>query len=368
MSKAWPLVSVIIPMRNEATHIAACIEAVLAQEYPREALEVVLVDGDSDDGTAAIACAYAQRDGRVRVASNPRRIVPTAMNIGIRAAAGDIIARVDGHTRIAADYIRIGVETLRRTAAANVGGPMRPIGGGAFGDAVATAMSSRFGIGAYFHFGTAERDVDTVYLGMWPRALFERVGLFDEELVRNQDDELNYRIRKAGGRVVLNPAMRSWYQNRRSFRLCARQFYQYGKWKVRVLQRHPRQMSWRHFVPPAFVAALSGLAAAAVAGAETGPLAGALAGTYGAGVLGVAAVHALPRGVRSWLVTALAFVTIHVAWGVGFLVGLGKFADRWWRPGGSPPVLAPREGGTARWLNEHESMGPTAPEVLRRSV
>ncbi len=368
MNTAWPLVSVVIPMRNEASYIAACIEAVLAQEYPREALEVVLVDGDSDDGTAAIARAYAQRDGRVRVVHNPRRIVPTAMNIGIRAAAGDIIARVDGHTRIAPDYIRIGVETLRRTGAANVGGPMRPVGGGLFGDAVATAMSSRFGIGAYFHFGTTERDVDTVYLGMWPRALFERLGLFDEELVRNQDDELNYRIRKAGGRVVLNPAMRSWYQNRCSVHLCARQFYQYGEWKVRVLQKHPRQMSWRHFVPPVFVAAVGGLTVAALAGAGTAAPAGALAGTYGAGVLSIAAVHALHRGVYSWLATALAFVTIHVAWGVGFLVGLGKFADRWLRPEASPPLLAPREGGTARRLSEYESMGLTAPEVLRRSV
>jgi glycosyltransferase involved in cell wall biosynthesis len=260
MSETWPFVSVVIPMRNEAGHVAPCLEAVLAQEYPRDHMEVIVVDGESDDDTATIARAAAQRDARVRVLSNPGRIVPTAMNIGIRAARGEIISRVDGHTRIAADYVRVGVETLRRTGADNVGGPMRAVGGGLFGDAVATATSSRFGIGSYFHFGTSERAVDTVYMGMWPRRVFERVGLFDEELVRNQDDELSYRIRKEGGRIVLTPAMRSWYQNRQSIRHLTRQYFQYGLWKIRVLQKHPRQMSWRHFVPPAFVALLVALA------------------------------------------------------------------------------------------------------------
>ena len=126
-------------------------------------------------------------------------------------------------------------------------------------DAVAVATSSRLGVGSYFHYGTEEREVDTVYLGMWPRSVFERVGLFDEELVRNQDDEFNYRLRKAGGRVLLTPRMRSWYQNRQSLVHLLRQYYQYGQWKVRVLQKHPRQMSWRHFVPPLFVATLGTL-------------------------------------------------------------------------------------------------------------
>jgi succinoglycan biosynthesis protein ExoA len=339
MSESAPFVSVVIPMRNEAGHLAACVEAVLAQDYPRERMEVIVVDGESDDGTAALARAYGQRDARVRVLNNPGRIVPTAMNIGIRAAHGAIITRVDGHTRVAEDYVRVGVETLRRTGADNVGGPMRAVGGGRFGDAVATATSSRFGIGSYFHFGTSERDVDTVYMGMWPRRVFERVGLFDEELVRNQDDELSYRIRKEGGRIVLTPSMRSWYQNRQSLRHLTRQYFQYGMWKIRVLQKHPRQMSWRHFVPPAFVAALAGLAPAALVSPAAGAALGALVTVYAAAVLAISAVHSLRRGAVTWLVTALAFVAIHLCWGAGFLVGLMKFAGRWWGPEPEPSTL-----------------------------
>ena len=209
-----PRVSVILPVRNEADHLGVCLDAILAQDCPAEELEVLVVDGASEDGTREVVRHYARNDPRVRLASNPQQIVPTAMNAGIRAARGEIIVRVDGHTTIAADYVRLGVEALHRTGAMNVGGPMTAVGGGWFGDAVAAATSSRFGVGSYFHFGTSEREVDTVYLGMWRRSVFEQVGLFDEELVRNQDDELNYRIRKAGGSVVLIPAMRSASRSR----------------------------------------------------------------------------------------------------------------------------------------------------------
>lgn len=349
---AWPLVSVVIPVRNEAASLGALLDGVLAQDYPAERLEVLVVDGDSSDGTAALVADYAARDARVRLLANPRRIVPTALNLAIRAARGEIICRIDGHTRVAADYVRIGVETLRRTGADNVGGRMDATGGGWFGDAVADATASRFGVGSYFHFGTEEREVDTVYLGMWPRAVFERVGLFDEELVRNQDDEFNYRLRKAGGRIVLNPAMRSWYQNRQDLAHLLTQYYQYGQWKVRVLQKHPRQMSWRHFVPPAFVAGLTALGLAAPRLPLAAVALQAIGGLYLGLVLVAAAWESRRRGPLGVLATALALVGVHVAWGAGFLTGLVKFADRWRRPDDAPPRLEPRsaeaaEGGGA---------------------
>lgn len=344
---ALPLVSVIIPMRNEADSIAPLLDDVLAQEYPAARVEILVVDGASTDGSTAVLERYAGRDPRIHLLHNPRRIVPTALNIGIRAASGDVICRLDGHTRIAPDYLRRGVEALERTGADNVGGPMHAVGGGWFGDAVAVATASRFGIGSYFHFGTEERDVDTVYLGMWPRQVFERIGLFDEELVRNQDDELNYRLRKAGGRIVLIPAMRSWYQNRQSVASLLRQYYQYGQWKVRVLQKHPRQMSWRHFVPPLFVAALGTLV---VLGAVS-PLAAMGArvafATYATAVLIAAGRAAWGRGLRAWLAAALAFACIHAAWGAGFLHGLFRFADRWRTGDTMPPRLAHRESAAA---------------------
>jgi len=339
-----PFVSVIIPMRNEAGTIGALLGGVLAQDYPADRYEVLVVDGESSDDSAAVVEAHGARDARVRLLRNPPRIVPTALNIAIRAARGDVICRIDGHTRVAPDYLRMGVEALRRTGADNVGGPMCAVGGGWFGDAVAAATGSRLGIGSYFHYGTEEREVDTVYLGMWPRAAFERVGLFDEELVRNQDDEFNYRLRKAGGRVVLTPTMRSWYQNRQSLTGLLRQYYQYGQWKVRVLQKHPRQMSWRHFVPPAFVAGLAGLIVLGSVVPVAGSAARAVLGVYAVAVLVEAGRLRLRHGLRAWLATALAFVSIHFAWGTGFLNGLATFADRWRAPETAPPRLDRRDG------------------------
>lgn len=361
MSNDWPLVSVVIPMRNEAASIEALLDSVLAQDYPADRLEVLVVDGDSSDASPRIVEDISRRDPRVRLLGNPRRIVPTALNIAIRAARGDIICRIDGHTRVAPDYVRIGVETLQRTGADNVGGRMDAVGGGWFGDAVADATASRFGVGSYFHFGTEEREVDTVYLGMWPKTVFARVGLFDEELVRNQDDEFNYRLRKAGGRIVLNPAMRSWYQNRTDVAHLLRQYYQYGQWKVRVLQKHPRQMSWRHFVPPTFVAGMLGLGAAATVSPVGAWLLRAVSSVYLAGVLLAALSASRHRGVRGVLATGLAFICLHGSWGAGFLNGLMIFAGRWGREEPAPPRLNEDDAGTGR-----QAEGPG--ETLRRPV
>ena len=359
----WPFVSVVIPIRNEAATLAPLLDGVLAQDYPAAQLEVLVVDGGSTDDALSLVAAYAARDARVRLLHNPRRIVPTALNIGIRAARGDVICRIDGHTRVAPDYVRVGVETLQRTGADNVGGPMHAVGGGWFGDAVAAATASRFGVGSYFHYGTEEREVDTVYLGMWPRGVFERVGLFDEELVRNQDDEFNYRLRRMGGRVVMTPAMRSWYQNRRTMTDVLRQYYQYGRWKVRVLQKSPRQMSWRHFAPPTFVAGLALLTTVGMVAPVAAAAARAALGVYGTVVLAVAGRCAARRGLAPWLATALAFVTIHVAWGAGFLNGLITFADRWRAPETMTPRLEGRGGDTpapaARVAAAAEAVGRT---------
>jgi succinoglycan biosynthesis protein ExoA len=339
MSSDLPMISVVIPTRNEEHYIGACLDSALAQNYPADRVEVIVVDGDSTDGTAGLIDAYAAKTGRVRRLRNPRRIVPHALNLGIAAARGAIIARVDAHTTLEPDYLREGVAALQRTGADNVGGPMVARGGGRIGDAVAVATSSPFGIGAYFHFGTEERFVDTVYMGMWPRDVFSRVGLFDEELVRNQDDEFNYRLRKLGGRVLMTPRMRSSYQNRQALRPLARQFFEYGLWKVRVCQKHPRQMSWRHFVPPAFVLTLLLLLPVSCLSARLAMLGLLVAVLY---LMAVAlaswrAVRAAPHASFVWV--AVVFVVIHVAWGWGFLVGLVRFAGFWFRHEPRPPRL-----------------------------
>jgi succinoglycan biosynthesis protein ExoA len=327
-----PLVSVVMPVRNEEAHIGRTVAAVLAQDYPADRLEVLVADGRSADGTRDVLAHLAARDGRLKVIDNPGRIVATGLNAAIRQSRGEIVVRVDGHTEIEAGYVRACAEALSRTGADNVGGRMTAVGSGAFGRAVAAATSSQFGVGgARFHYSDREEWVDTVYLGAWRREIFDRIGGFDEELVRDQDDEFNYRLRAAGGRILLSPAVRSRYTVRGTPRSLFRQYFQYGFWKVRVLQKHPRQMRLRQFVPPLFVLAL--IATSALALAFPAVQAASLS------VLGLAAIYLLADAAAAVVETrrqgaspallALVFPILHVAYGAGFLVGLVRFVGRW---------------------------------------
>jgi glycosyltransferase involved in cell wall biosynthesis len=318
-----------MPVRQEAVHVAATVGAVLAQDYPADRFEVVVADGMSDDGTREALEGLRKTHPNLVIVDNPGRIAPTGLNAAIRASRGSVIVRIDGHTRVAPDYVRACVSALERTGADNAGGKMTALGDGAFGEAVAAATSSPFGVGnARFHYSDREEWVDTVYLGAWPRRVFDRIGLFDEELVRDQDDELNYRLRASGGRILLSPSIRSWYTVRGTPTKLWRQYFQYGFWKVRVLQKHPRQMQPRQFVPGAFVAGLVGLCAtAAVSPIARGGLA-ALALVYG--VADVFAASAAARG--RWRLApaiALTFPILHLAYGSGFLAGIVRFAGRW---------------------------------------
>ncbi len=334
--EASPLVSVVIPTRDEQATIAACLDAVLGQDYPAERMEVLVVDGRSTDRTRAIVgeCAAADRAARVRLLDNPRAITPVALNIGIRAARGAIVARVDGHTIIAPDYLRRCVDALRETNADNVGGLMRPRGRGYTGDCIALATGSRFGIGdSRFHYDETGGAVDTVYLGCFRRAIFARVGLFDESLVHNQDDELNDRIVAAGGCVWLDPRIRSTYYNRASWRSLGRQYYGYGYWKVRVLRRHPRALRARHLAPAALVAGLGASAALtatrAIASHPRAPrrrpvrlLALAPWGVYGVASLTAGCTVAARAGWRYLPGLLLSFWRLHLSYGAGFLAAL----------------------------------------------
>ena len=342
---ARPFVSVLVPVRNEAAHVEGTAAAILGQDYPGDRIEVLFADGRSTDATRSILERAAARDPRLVVVDNPGGIVSTGLNAALRFARGAFIVRVDGHTEIAPDYVRACVEALERTGADNAGGRMTAVGDGAFGRAVAAATSSRFGVGgARFHYSDREEWVDTVYLGAWPRSVFARIGTFDEELVRDQDDEFNYRLRAAGGRILLTPSVRSRYTVRGTPGALFRQYFQYGFWKVRVLQKHAAQMRPRQFVPPLFVLALLLASAAALAfpsaPAARLPLA-ALATLYLAADLGAAILEARRQTANPVLI-ALVFPILHLAYGSGFLVGLLRFAGRW---GGAAPAVAPQEPG-----------------------
>lgn len=331
-----PLVTVIMPVRNEAAFIDQSLGAVLTQDYSPERMEVLVVDGRSTDATRERVAELAKRRPEVAlsVIDNPRGIVATGLNAGLARAQGEIIVRVDGHTIIAPDYVRQSVAAIERTKADNVGGRMAAVGGGRLGQAVALATSSRFGVGnARFHYSDEEEWVDTVYLGSWPRGVFQRVGLFDEEQVRNQDDEFNYRLRARGGRILLCPLIKSQYHNRATLGSLWRQYLQYGYWKVRVMQKHLRQMRLRQFAPALFVSALvASLLAAPWSIAGRWALGGLLA-TYMAANLAASIMVAAKGGWRMLPLLPVVFATLHVAYGVGFLGGLIRFWNRWGRLG-----------------------------------
>jgi succinoglycan biosynthesis protein ExoA len=320
------LVSVVVPCRNEVAHLPGFLAGVSTQHLPAGAtLEVIVADGLSDDGSREKLAAWQGREPRLRVIDNPQRIVSTGLNHAIAVAAGEIVVRMDVHTEYADDYVAQCLNALEETKATCVGGPWVPVGRSGRVRQIALAFQSRFGSG-----GAASRstdytgEADTVYLGAWRRADLLKLGGFDETLVRNQDDELSLRIVRAGGRVWQSAAIHSRYTPRASFAALARQFYQYGYWKVPVIRKHKLPASPRHLVPFAFVAVLLGLV---VMGFAWRPgwwgLAG-LAGIYAA----VALVNAWPLAsgsVRDASGIAWAFVCMHLGYGSGFARALVDF-------------------------------------------
>lgn len=327
-----PLVTLIMPIRNEERFIERSLGAVLAQDYPPDRLEILVVDGMSDDDTPTIVRDMLADRPTGRLLNNPGRIVPTAMNIGLEAAQGDVIVRVDGHTIIAPDYVRRCIEVLQETGADAVGGPMRAQGGSAFGQAVALATSHPLGVGgSRFHYATEPQEVDTVYMGTWPREVFDRIGRFDEELVRNQDDEFNYRLRAAGGRIWLDPSIRSTYYARATPRSLWRQYFQYGLYKVRVFQKVPGSARTRHWIPPLFaLAVLGGLPVALLIPLLRLPYAAGLA-LYLLIDLVVSIRIAARAGWRHLLRLPFIFPILHLSYGLGFWAGLLRFGPPWRR-------------------------------------
>lgn len=259
---ALPAASIIIPCRNERAYIEACLRSILAFHSPPAGFEVLVVDGMSDDGTREIVARLAREDARVRLIDNPRRTVPCAMNAGIRAARAGIIARIDARAEGAPDYLVECLRTLEETGADNVGGPCLTRARSYWQRANAAAYHSPFTVGnARFHFPQYEGPVDTVVYGCYRKQTLLELGLYDEELTRNQDDELNLRLVRRGGRIWQSPRIRTWYYPRASLGALVCQYAQYGYWKVRVIQKHRVPASWRHLVPGVFVAAV-GLGAA----------------------------------------------------------------------------------------------------------
>jgi len=322
-------VSVIIPCRNEAKWIGKCLKSVAANDFPKDRLEVLVVDGMSDDGTRAIVEEAAKRYPFVRMIDNPKRITPAALNAGISAARGAIVMRMDAHVEYPTDYISKLVDQLEQSGADNVGGVCLtcPANETAMARAIAIGMSHRLGVGnSYFRIGSAKpRWVDTVPFGCYRREVFEKIGVFDEELARNQDDEFNLRLIRAGGRILLVPDVVSRYYARDSLVRLWRMYFQYGYFKPLVIRKIGRVMTLRQVMPSLFVAALAFLGVAAFWSILALGALAFLVLSYVLPMAGVAFTALTKQGPACASRLFAVFPTLHFAYGIGFLKGALHF-------------------------------------------
>jgi succinoglycan biosynthesis protein ExoA len=334
-----PLVSAVMPCRNEERGIERTILSILEQDLVPGGFELVVADGMSDDGTRDILKRLANSHATVRLVDNERRITPAGMNRGIEAAKGRYIAILGAHSIYARDYLAKCRELADRTGADNVGGAVHTQADTYIGRAIAAAHHSWFSVGgAHWHNVEREGPAESVWGGFYRREVFERIGLFDEEFVRNQDDEFNLRLTKSGGRIWQSPEISSQYSPRGSLRALFRQYRQYGYWKVRVIQKHRLPASWRHLAPAvATIAGLGLVLAAAIQTLYVGTVAPgsrqnwatlallAAVFTYSIAALVSAAIAARKAGWDLLPILPVVFAAYHLGYGIGFIQGLLDF-------------------------------------------
>lgn len=319
MANTPALVSVVIPLRDEAAYIEATVESILHQDYAGD-IELVIADGMSSDGTRQILDGICRNHPSVRYVDNPTGRTPAGLNIAIEASRGEIIVRCDGHVELPSDYVSTALEVMERTGAVNVGGIQHAVGITPMQRAIAFAMSSRLGVGdAKFHYGGEPGAVDTVFLGVFDRGALIKAGLFDEELTRNQDYELNIRLRGNGGIVWFDPRLRVVYRPRRTLRALWRQYFEYGTWKRRVIRMHPESTKLRQLIPPLFVIGL--LVSAIVALTPWRWVGAVIPGMYLTLLGGTTIVQLAKRRDPAVLLFPAAVGTMHLSWGLGFLIG-----------------------------------------------
>lgn len=332
----WPDVDVVMPVRNEAEHLRAAVGAVREQDYPGT-VRIFLGVSPSDDGTEKLADELARTTEDLVVVDNPSGLTPAGLNVAIRAGDAPIVVRVDGHSELSDGYIRRAVLTMQRTGASNVGGLQVPVASTPFELAVAAATTSWLGTGgASYRVGGEPGPVDTVFLGVFDRGAIESVGLFDERLIRNQDYELNVRLRKAGGTVWFDPELSVGYRPRGSWQALARQYFEYGRWKAVVMRMHPESAKLRQVVPPVVMLVVWGALLASVRRGRYIIVPAA----YGSMLL----TGDSRQGLLHRLRTALALLTIHTSWAAGSLSALAAMSLRIGRHAPGDQTLGERGG------------------------
>lgn len=325
-----PFISVIMPIRNEEDFIESSLSAILNQDYPHDKMEVLIADGMSTDRTRDVISHLVANQNIIPVIilDNPGRIVPTAMNIAIRRAKGEIIVRVDGHAVIQKDYVRQCVEWLIKNEVDCVGGVVESVGSGYVGEAIAAAMSSPFGVGGS-GFRTASDAAgpvltDTVPFGAYRKEVFDRIGLFNEQMVRHQDYEFCYRLRKDGGKIILLPAARAKYFVRSTLSSLWKQYWQYGIWKGRFLRAHPDSIKLRHLIPPLFVFMMIVSSVLGIVSEVGVAVSGLTLGAYGLFIIGALISVSRTGNVKYVPVLPIIFGSLHVSWGMGLWLGLSS--------------------------------------------
>lgn len=311
---AGELVSVIVPARDEEDSIGATLTALRRQSHP--ALQIIVVDGGSTDGTVAVVERHMAEDPRIELLPNPRQVIPAALNIALAAARGRWVVRMDAHSTVDEEYVGAAVARLREGCWGGVGGRKDGVGTTPAGRAIAAALGSRFGVGgSLYHYGTAEQPVDHIPFGAYPTELLRRLGGWDERLVANEDFEFDYRIRRSGAVLLFDPRLRISWKSRQTVRSLYQQYRRYGAGKVDVARLHPTSLRVRHLVPPLLVPYL---ATAAVVAVRRPRLGGALLAPYAAAIavasIGTARTLEDPAS-RAYVPTA--FLAMHVGWGVG---------------------------------------------------
>ena len=322
--KEYISVSLVIPVRNEEHYIVACMESILNQSYPKDKMEILFVDGASTDKTKDTIASFAQDHGlEMIVLDNPKRIAPVAMNIGIRVAKHDILVRLDAHSAYPATYVEDCVKTLLSTGADNAGGLVRTRGKGPIGRAFSQVLSSKFGVGnSGFRTNAQSGFTDTVPFGAFRREAFEKYGLYDERLCRNQDYELNQRIRKNGGKIYLNADIVLDYFCRNTLSGICKQSFENGKWNVITNKLCPGSMSVRHFIPLAFVLSVIGLSIISIFLRPFAYLLLLELGLYTLLDVVFSFKNADPGQPNPWLLKLILFPLFHISYGIGSLYGL----------------------------------------------
>lgn len=335
-SPGLPRVSVVIPMRNEEEYIGRCIESVISQDYPKELIEVIVVDGGSDDGSLQIVRKLAEEYSNITLLGGRGINCPAAMNIGIKNGRGELISKIDAHGYVASDFLSMGVRHLSKGDSIKcVGGPIRPAPESFIAKANALARSSIFGVGrGIYSMGEKPQFAETVQCGTYKKDIFEEIGLFDESLQFGEDEEINWRIIRNGYKIFVTPEIRFFYFPRNSFRKLYRQYFNYGMLRVRVIRKHPSFFNIKHMIPAVFVLSLfTSVVIAMFVNAFSIALLGIVL-MYIIVSLTASAVIGAKEGWKYVLLLPISFAALHFGYGIGFFRGIvGWFWGDWIRKG-----------------------------------